>query len=57
MSKLNEAQSSTNNQSIERLKSRAPFLLTHDNLKVKTLSEIALLSQEQALDLFFSKGA
>ena len=35
MSKLNEVQSSTNNQSTERQGQKTPFLLTHDKFKVK----------------------
>jgi hypothetical protein len=35
MSKLNEVTSTTNNQSNQAPSSRAPFLLAHDNSKVK----------------------
>ena len=35
MSKLNKVTSTTNNQSNPALSSKAPFLLAHDNFKVK----------------------
>ena len=35
MSKLNQVTSTTNNKSNQALSSKAPFLLTHDNMQVK----------------------